>query len=71
MKRTFFAKKENMLKSRRKEVSKELNRKREGQVKIFRKYRVGDIPDVQIPFSAVLKPLQILAKVRFICLHYC
>jgi DNA-dependent protein kinase catalytic subunit len=63
MKRTYFAKKENILKSRRREVSKELKRKREGQVKILRKYRVGDIPDIQIPLSAVLKPLQTLAKV--------
>lgn len=71
-KRSHFAKKENILKSRRREVSKELKRKREGQVKILRKYRFGEIPDVQIPLSAILKPLQILAKVRYIlilCLH--
>ncbi|XP_065336911.1 DNA-dependent protein kinase catalytic subunit-like [Cloeon dipterum] len=61
-KRAFFAKKEQVLKSRRSDIVKEHKKKREGQVQLFRRYRLGDFPDIVIPFSAILRPLQALAK---------
>lgn len=40
---------------------------REKKVTIYRSYRRGDFPDIQIDLSAVLKPLQMLALVRKMC----
>ncbi|XP_059489779.1 DNA-dependent protein kinase catalytic subunit-like isoform X2 [Neocloeon triangulifer] len=61
-KRAFFAKKELILKSRRTDISREHKQKKEGQVRLYRKYRIGDFPDIVIPHSALLRPLQALAK---------
>lgn len=41
----------------------ELAKEREKKVAIYRSYRKGDFPDVQIALSAVLTPLQMLALV--------
>jgi len=31
---------------------------------MYRRYRIGDFPDIQIPYSAIIAPLQALAHVR-------
>lgn len=31
---------------------------------MYRKYRTGDLPDIQIKFSELIAPLQALAQVR-------
>ncbi|XP_056648968.1 DNA-dependent protein kinase catalytic subunit-like isoform X1 [Diorhabda sublineata] len=41
---------------------KESDSERERKITIYRSYRKGDFPDIQIPLSALLKPLQILAS---------
>jgi len=38
--------------------------RKEAQVTLYRNYRVGDFPDVQIPYSSLIAPLQALAQVR-------
>lgn len=38
--------------------------KKEAQVTLYRNYRVGDFPDIQIPYSSLIAPLQALAQVR-------
>jgi len=30
---------------------------------MYRRYRIGDLPDIQIPHSAIIAPLQALAQV--------
>lgn len=42
--------------------------KKEAQVTLYRNYRVGDFPDIQIPHSSLIAPLQALAQVRRILL---
>lgn len=37
---------------------------REGAIVMYRKYRSGDLPDIQIKFSELIAPLQALAQVR-------
>lgn len=37
---------------------------REAQVTLYRSYRVGDLPDIQIQYSSLIAPLQALAQVR-------
>lgn len=46
---------------------KERVKKQEASVTIYRKYRIGDFPDIEIPLSSLLTPLQILARVSTIC----
>lgn len=41
-------------------------KERENKVTVYRNYRKGDFPDIQIPLSALIKPLQMLAMVRLI-----
>lgn len=48
----------------------ELAKEREKSVSIYRNYRKGDFPDIQITLSAVLTPLQMLAMVSILCKHY-
>ena len=43
---------------------KEQKVRRESQVTMYRKYRVGDLPDIQIKHSYIIAPLQALAQVR-------
>ena len=33
---------------------------------MYRKYRIGDLPDIQIKYSYVIAPLQALAQVRYV-----
>lgn len=37
---------------------------KEAQVTLYRSYRVGDFPDIQIPYSNLITPLQALAQVN-------
>ncbi|XP_034245330.1 DNA-dependent protein kinase catalytic subunit-like [Thrips palmi] len=46
----------------REEMWKNRARKRESQVKVYRKYRKGDFPDIQIKFADFVNPLMELAK---------
>uniref|UniRef100_A0A8C5BIH0 DNA-dependent protein kinase catalytic subunit n=1 Tax=Gadus morhua TaxID=8049 RepID=A0A8C5BIH0_GADMO len=36
--------------------------RKESQVTLYRSYRAGDFPDIQIPFSSLIAPLQALAQ---------
>ena len=49
---------------KRKEREEKLKKDRESRnmaVKLSRTYRVGDVPDVEIAYSALIRPMQILA----------
>lgn len=59
-----FAKKEVDKKVKREAFLKERIKRRDAEVAIHRKYRRGDFPDVVIPYSAILSPLQALVRVR-------
>lgn len=37
---------------------------RESRIVMYRKYRTGDLPDIQIKFSELITPLQAVAQVR-------
>ena len=39
---------------------------RENKVVMYRKYREGDLPDIQIKHSDLITPLQALAQVRLV-----
>uniref|UniRef100_A0A8C5C632 DNA-dependent protein kinase catalytic subunit n=1 Tax=Gadus morhua TaxID=8049 RepID=A0A8C5C632_GADMO len=41
---------------------KEVQLRKESQVTLYRSYRAGDFPDIQIPFSSLIAPLQALAQ---------
>ncbi|XP_038665232.1 DNA-dependent protein kinase catalytic subunit isoform X1 [Scyliorhinus canicula] len=45
-----------------KEKKTEQKMKRDAQVTLYRCYRVGDLPDIQIKFSSLIAPLQALAQ---------
>uniref|UniRef100_A0A8C3Q098 DNA-dependent protein kinase catalytic subunit n=1 Tax=Chrysolophus pictus TaxID=9089 RepID=A0A8C3Q098_CHRPC len=47
---------------REKEMKSELKMKFDGQVTLYRSYRVGDLPDIQIERSSLIAPLQGLAQ---------
>ncbi|XP_068566169.1 DNA-dependent protein kinase catalytic subunit [Cebidichthys violaceus] len=48
---------------RQKKVDKADQRlRKEAQVTLYRSYRVGDFPDIQIPYSSLIAPLQALAQ---------
>lgn len=47
------------------EKRKDIAREREKKVTIYRNYRKGDFPDIQILLSSVLEPLQMLSLVSF------
>jgi len=44
-------------------VKAEQKNKRESQVTMYRKYRIGDLPDIQIKYSYIIAPLQAIAHV--------
>lgn len=46
------------------ELRKDKVRQSEHNVNIYRKYRIGDYPDIEITLASVITPLQMLAKVR-------
>ncbi|KAL5017908.1 hypothetical protein ScPMuIL_003630 [Solemya velum] len=45
----------------REEAREEQKQRRENQVTMYRKYRMGDLPDIQIKYSYLIAPLQALA----------
>lgn len=45
------------------EMKSELKMKFDGQVTLYRSYRVGDLPDIQIEHCSLIAPLQGLAQV--------
>ncbi|XP_076840848.1 DNA-dependent protein kinase catalytic subunit [Brachyhypopomus gauderio] len=57
-----FAKREIQSQRIEREKRAELNVQREAQVTLYRSYRVGDLPDIQIPHSSLIAPLQALAQ---------
>ena len=61
--RIFYASREIQRSSRKQELQQERGRRLEANIATFREYRYGDFPDIEIPYSAIIKPLQVLAKV--------
>ncbi|XP_012711305.2 DNA-dependent protein kinase catalytic subunit [Fundulus heteroclitus] len=57
-----FAQKEIQQQKRKKEEKADQRLRKEAQVTLYRNYRVGDFPDVQIPYSSLIAPLQALAQ---------
>ncbi|KAJ3611495.1 hypothetical protein NHX12_021510 [Muraenolepis orangiensis] len=57
-----FARKEVQQQRQRKEDKVEQRLRKESQVTLYRSYRVGDFPDIQIPYSSLIAPLQALAQ---------
>jgi DNA-PKcs, CC5 len=51
-------------------VEREQKQRRENEVTMYRRYRIGDLPDIQIPYSALVAPLQGLAHVNKICYFF-
>ncbi|XP_071593605.1 DNA-dependent protein kinase catalytic subunit [Heliangelus exortis] len=47
---------------REKEMKSELKMKYDAQVTLYRSYRVGDLPDIQIEYRSLIAPLQGLAQ---------
>ncbi|XP_064600499.1 DNA-dependent protein kinase catalytic subunit-like [Liolophura sinensis] len=61
-KRVFFMKRQTRLNKMREEAKKEQLARREHQVTMYRKYRIGDLPDIQIKHSDLIAPLQAVAQ---------
>ncbi|XP_032407093.1 DNA-dependent protein kinase catalytic subunit [Xiphophorus hellerii] len=57
-----FAQKEIQQQRQRKEEKADQRLRKEAQVTLYRNYRVGDFPDIQIPYSSLIAPLQALAQ---------
>ncbi|KAK5850083.1 hypothetical protein PBY51_014363 [Eleginops maclovinus] len=57
-----FAQKEIQHQRQKKEDKADQRLRKEAQVTLYRNYRVGDFPDVQIPYSSLIAPLQALAQ---------
>ncbi|XP_061821672.2 DNA-dependent protein kinase catalytic subunit isoform X1 [Nerophis lumbriciformis] len=58
----FFAQKEVQRQKRLKEQKADERLRKEAQVTLYRNYRVGDFPDIQIPYSNLIVPLQAVAQ---------
>ena len=58
----YFARQEERRRKLRVQIETERKLRREAQVTMFRQYRVGELPDVQIPHKAIIAPLQALAE---------
>ena len=56
-----FARLEDKRRQLRQRLHHERKLRREAQVTMFREYRVGELPDIQIPHRAIIDPLQALA----------
>ncbi|GFT40364.1 DNA-dependent protein kinase catalytic subunit [Trichonephila clavipes] len=56
-----FAQQELRRQDRRKEIKKEQQIQRDAQVVMYRQYRIGELPDIQITNSEIIKPIQALA----------
>ncbi|KAH7949580.1 hypothetical protein HPB49_012409 [Dermacentor silvarum] len=50
------------LKETRKKLKEERHVRREAEVTLYRSYRMGDFPDIQISHSALIAPMQALAQ---------
>lgn len=61
--RIFHASREIQRSGRKQELQQERSHRLEANIASFREYRYGDFPDIEIPYSAIIKPLQVLAKV--------
>ncbi|CAK6951979.1 LOW QUALITY PROTEIN: DNA-dependent protein kinase catalytic subunit [Scomber scombrus] len=57
-----FARKEVQKQRQMKEQKADQRLRKEAQVTLYRNYRVGDFPDIQIPYSNLITPLQALAQ---------
>ncbi|KAF4022262.1 hypothetical protein G4228_013963 [Cervus hanglu yarkandensis] len=57
-----YARKGVVEQKREKEIKSELKMKHEAQVILYRSYRRGDLPDIQIPHSSLITPLQAVAQ---------
>ncbi|XP_065180580.1 DNA-dependent protein kinase catalytic subunit-like [Sycon ciliatum] len=57
-----FARIESRRQKLREERSRQQKEAREHRVVMYRKYRDGDLPDIQIKFSELIRPLQALAQ---------
>jgi DNA-dependent protein kinase catalytic subunit len=64
--RVFHASREIRRSARQQELEQERGRRLEANIASFREYRFGDFPDIEIPYSAIIKPLQELAKVKIL-----
>lgn len=60
-----FALKNTLINVKREMFKIERAKKRELSVKLYRKYKIGDFPDIEITNASVIKPLIELAKVSF------
>lgn len=49
---------------------KEQQAQREAQVVMYRQYRIGELPDIEISNSAIIAPIQALAMVKYIHIIY-
>ncbi|ELU11183.1 hypothetical protein CAPTEDRAFT_224273 [Capitella teleta] len=58
----FFMKRNVRMKKMREDIQREQKMKREHQVTMYRQYRTGDFPDIQIKYSFLIAPLQALAQ---------
>uniref|UniRef100_A0A803VG36 DNA-dependent protein kinase catalytic subunit n=1 Tax=Ficedula albicollis TaxID=59894 RepID=A0A803VG36_FICAL len=57
-----YARKSLAEQKREKEMKSELKMKYDAQVTLYRSYRVGDLPDIQIEYCSLIAPLQGLAQ---------
>ncbi|KAM3592965.1 uncharacterized protein V6R79_002700 [Siganus canaliculatus] len=57
-----FAQKEIQQQRQKKEEKADQRLRKEAQVTLYRNYRVGDFPDIQISHSSLIAPLQALAQ---------
>ncbi|XP_041669965.1 DNA-dependent protein kinase catalytic subunit [Cheilinus undulatus] len=57
-----FAQKEIQQQRQKREEKADRRLKKEAQVTLYRNYRVGDFPDIQISYSSLIAPLQALAQ---------
>ncbi|TKS87933.1 DNA-dependent protein kinase catalytic subunit [Collichthys lucidus] len=57
-----YAQKEIHQQRQRKEEKADQRLRKEAQVTLYRNYRVGDFPDIQISYSSLIAPLQALAQ---------
>uniref|UniRef100_A0A3P8W2M6 DNA-dependent protein kinase catalytic subunit n=1 Tax=Cynoglossus semilaevis TaxID=244447 RepID=A0A3P8W2M6_CYNSE len=57
-----FARREIQQQKQKKEDNLDQRLRKEAQVTLYRSYRVGDFPDIQIPYNSLITPLQALAQ---------
>ncbi|KAL0188810.1 hypothetical protein M9458_015909, partial [Cirrhinus mrigala] len=57
-----FAKKEIQSQRTERERRADLKVRQDAQVTLYRSYRLGDLPDIQIQYSSLIAPLQALAQ---------